>query len=52
MIDVRRCIRCYCELDLLEHNDAEHYEEELNAEGITVDTGDALCDECVEEVMA
>jgi hypothetical protein len=51
MLDTRRCIRCFCDLDLLEdYKDAEHYEDELNAEGITVDVGDALCDGCAEEV--
>jgi hypothetical protein len=52
MLDTRRCVRCFCDLDLLEDNDAERYEDELNAEGITVDAGDALCDECAQEVRA
>jgi hypothetical protein len=52
MLDKRRCIRCAIELDFKEvYKDAECYEEELNAEGISIDVGDALCDGCAQEVM-
>lgn len=51
MIKKYTCVRCGCELDFLGfYRDAVLYEEELLAEGIEVDNGNDLCDECANEL--
>lgn len=55
MIDTVTCIRCHCDLDMFGfHKDAEEFEVELWMDGISVEYGDVICDECanvlVEEV--
>lgn len=52
MIDVKTCVRCYCEVRILEYNEAEDYAEWLYEEGIAAEAGDAICDDCVKEVTA
>lgn len=51
MINKSKCVRCSCELDMFGfHIDAVVFEDELLAEGIEVDNGDDLCEECANEV--
>jgi len=51
MLDLKRCVRCNCEVHVLEYNDAEYYEELLLAEGVEAVPGDALCDDCSKELI-
>jgi hypothetical protein len=52
MIKKHKCIRCDSELDMFGFcRDAVPFEDELLAEGIEVDCGDDLCDECANELV-
>ena len=52
MIKKYKCVRCSCELDILGfYRDAVAFEDELREEGIEVDSGNDLCDECANELV-
>lgn len=52
MIKKQKCVRCGSELDMFGFNrDAVAFEDELLAEGIDVECGDDLCDDCANELV-
>jgi len=52
MLDLKRCVRCNCEVHMEDFDDAEYYEEMLLAEGIAVKPDDRVCEACIEELVA
>ncbi len=52
MIDRKKCVRCCKEVVLFEYEEAEDWEENLLEEGISIDPGDAICDECAQDILA
>jgi hypothetical protein len=52
MIDCQTCIRCLKRIDTFEYdNDAVAFEDELLGEGLEVEFGDVVCDECARELV-
>jgi hypothetical protein len=51
MLDRKKCVRCHKETSIFESNEAEDAEELLLEEGIAVEPGDVICDDCAQELM-
>jgi uncharacterized protein with PIN domain len=51
MLDLKRCVKCNNEVSAFESNDAEDAEDLLLEEGIAVNAGDVICDDCAKEFI-